>query len=315
MPVDFRDYYDVLGVTKSASQDEVRKAFRKLARVYHPDVAKDKKGAEAKFKEINEAYEVLGDPEKRRKYDTLGANWDRMGAGGGAGARGNGGQGGPRAERASFGGTGFSDFFEQFFSGGAARNPFGGFAPGGVGGAASGEEVDPRDVEADFLVSLSEALTGAKKKISFRRDGGTGVETYEVTIPKGVREGQRIRLAGRGRVARNGGGSGDLYLRVRFEQHPDFQIERSDIVYDLEVPSYRAVLGGEVEVPTPEGTVRLRLPEGAQPSSRFRIRGRGLPLAEGGRGDFYARLKVILPKKLSQEEREIWGQLERFDQR
>jgi curved DNA-binding protein len=283
----FRDYYEVLGVPRTATQEEVRKAFRKLARVHHPDVAKDKKSAETKFKEINEAYEVLGDPENRRKYDELGANWDRVRNGGGNGSQSWG--------EPSFSGTGFSDFFEQFFGRATGGNPFAGFAGAGRTGTGAAREVD-------LLVTLSEALNGGKKKVSFRRAGKT--ETYQVSIPKGVRDGQRIRLA-----AGATGQGADIYLRVRFEQHPDFRVEGTDLVYELEVPIWQAVLGGEVEVTTPEGTVRLRLPEGAQIGSRFRIRGRGLPVEGGGRGDFYVRLRVTLPRKLSLEQRHAWERI------
>src|SRR6266550_876792 len=185
MPVQFRDYYETLGVPKTATEDEIRSSFRKLARKYHPDVAKDKKAAEEKFKEINEAYEVLGDPEKRKKYDELGADWERGGAQqappgwGGMGGQGFGGEG------VQFGGFGFGD-----------------------NGPERGS-----DIEADLLVTIEEAFHGAKKKISFRRDGGSKPETYEVKIPKGVREGQRIRLAGQGEAGSRSGAAGDLFLR------------------------------------------------------------------------------------------------------
>ncbi|MDB6152071.1 MAG: Chaperone DnaJ domain protein [Chthoniobacteraceae bacterium] len=308
MPVQYKDYYQTLGVSKTATKDEIRSAFRKLARVHHPDVAKDKKSAEAKFKEINEAYEVLGDPEKRKKYDTLGADWDRPDAGqrrpgwgggmGGAGPQPGGG--------ASFGGTGFSDFFEQFFSGKAGRgagNPFGGF------GGAQEEELKGQDIEADLLVSLEDAFHGAKKKISFQRDGAHRAETYEVRIPKGVREGQRIRLAGQGGTAAQGVPAGDLYLRVRFERHPDYRVEGADLTYELEAPAWKAVLGAEIEVPTPEGSIRLKLPAGSQPGRKLRLKGRGLPTSEGTRGDFYVKLTVTLPTTLTPEERALWEKL------
>ncbi len=307
MPVQYKDYYATLGVAKTASQDEIRKAFRKLARLHHPDVAKDKKNAEAKFKEINEAYEVLGDADKRQRYDELGADWDQPGAGRqpppGWGAGGHpGGAGG-----GSFGGTGFSDFFEQFFSGGASRGGRSGF-PG------YGEEEHGRggDIEADLLVTIEEALHGAKKKISFRRDGNPKVETYEVRIPKGVREGQKIRLAGQGEGAGRRGGAGDLYLGVRFEKHPDYRIDGSDLIFDLEVPAWRAVLGGEESVPTPDGSVRLKIPDGSQPGRKFRIKGRGLPTGPNSRGDFYALLVVTLPTSLIPETRALWEKLSRL---
>lgn len=312
MPVQYKDYYETLGVAKNASQDDIRSAFRKLARKYHPDVAKDKKTAESKFKEINEAYEVLSDPEKRKKYDTLGADWERGGQQappnwGGMGGRGA--QGGAGGEF-SFGGTGFSDFFEQFFGGGMRRggggqpNPMGGFGfDGGAHHAKGG------DVEADLLVTLEEGLHGAKKKISFRREGSSKVETYEVRIPKGVREGQQIRLAGQGQAGSRKDLAGDLYLRVKFAQHPDYRIDGTDLVADLELPAWKAVLGTEENVATPDGPVRLRIPPGTQPGQKFRLKGRGLPTGPETRGDLYVKAEVILPKQPSEAEMKVWEQL------
>ncbi len=307
MSVQYKDYYSTLGVAKTASQDEVRKAFRQLARKHHPDVAKDKKTAEAKFKEINEAYEVLGDAEKRKRYDELGADWERGGPpqqqpGWGHGGRpdGRGGMSG------GFEGTGFSDFFEQFFSGGAGRRPAHPF--GGMGGMAA-EPARGGDIEADLLVTIEEALHGGKKKISFRRDHQTPVETYEVRIPKAVRAGQKIRLAGQGQAAGRRGAAGDLYLVVRFEKHPDYRIEGADLYYDLPVPAWMAVLGGETHIPTPDGSVLLKVPSGSQPGRKFRLRGRGLPTSATARGDFYAELAVTLPTELTPETRKLWEDL------
>ena len=310
MSVQYKDYYATLGVSKSASQDEVRKAFRQLARKHHPDVAKDKKTAESKFKEINEAYEVLGDAEKRKRYDELGADWERGGAqqpppGWGRAGR-QGGMGGMGSMPGGFEGTGFSDFFEQFFSGGAARggaNPF-----GGMGGAGA-EPARGGDIEADLLVTIEEALHGGKKKISFRRDARAHTETYEVAIPKGVREGQKIRLAGQGHAGHRRGGAGDLYLVVRFERHPDYRIEGADLYYDLVVPVWMAVLGGETHIPTPDGSVLLKVPAGTQPGRKFRLKGRGMPVSATARGDFYAELAVTLPTELTPAERKLWEQL------
>lgn len=309
MPVKYKDYYATLGVGKGASQDEIRKAFRGLARIHHPDVAKDKKGAEAKFKEINEAYEVLSDPEKRQKYDTLGADWEN----GGfppppPGSRGRPAGGDPFGGGMSFGGTGFSDFFEQFFGSGGRGAVRG-------GGGFSGFPQDQRggDIEADLLVSIEEALHGAKKKISFRRDGSSKVETYEVRIPNGVREGQRIRLAGQGESVGEPGSAGDLYLRVRFERHPHWRVDGSDLIYEVEITVPRVVLGTGVEVPTPNGSVRLKIPAGSQPGRKFRLKGRGLPTAGETRGDFFVQLTVVLPDKLTDSERGIWEQLARLE--
>jgi curved DNA-binding protein len=300
---DFKDYYATLGVTKTATPDELRKAFRKLARQFHPDVAKDKKTAETKFKEINEAYEVLSDPVKRQKYDTLGADWDKQQAppGWGAGGRTPGGAPG----EFSFGGTGFSDFFEQFFGGSGRGNVGGGGFPGFPGAAEHGRR---SDIEADLLVTLEEALHGAKKAISFRRDHRSKVQTFEVRIPKGVREGQRIRLAGQGEGV-GGQGAGDLYLRVRFERHPDYELEGQDLIYELELPVARVVLGTEVTVPTLEGSVRLKIPAGSQPGRKFRLKGRGLSGKGGERGDFFVKLEVTLPTRVEGEERALWEKL------
>lgn len=313
MPVKFRDYYETLGVAKTAGTDDLRKAFRKLARKYHPDVAKDKKGAEDKFKEINEAYEVLSDPEKRRKYDELGADWqraERAGAGGGGGGgsgnpffrtrTGRGGGGGAPREYEFDGSTGFSDFFEQYFGGAAtARGRAGGFGvPPGSAETARGQ-----DTEADLMVTLEEALNGGRRGLTLRRADKT--ETIEVKIPAGVHEGQRIRLRGRGEAG------GDLYLRVRLAKHPDFRVEENgDVHHDLALTAPEAVLGVERSVPTPEGGQgKLKIPAGSQPGQRFRLRGKGMPGPGGTRGDLYVGLDVELPRTLTDEERAVWEKL------
>ncbi len=310
MPVQFKDYYETLGVPKTAGDDEIRKAFRKLARTHHPDMVKaaEKKAAEEKFKGINEAYEVLGDPEKRKKYDQLGAGWDQQGgqpppdwqqhAG-----RGGFGGGGARGGDFHFGGTGFSDFFEQFF-GGAGRR---GGSPGGFG--FEEETLRGEDMEADIMVTLEEALKGSTRKISLRRPNSPKAQTFSVRIPAGVRAGQRIRLAGAGNAGPRGAAAGDLFLRVKFEQHPEFRVEGSDLLHDISLAPWQAVLGGEISAPTLEGTMKLKIPAGTQNHQRFRLRGRGLPKEDGGRGDFYAVAEVVLPKKLTARERELWEQL------
>ena len=312
MAVQFRDYYETLGVSKTASEDEIRTAFRKLARKYHPDVAKDKSTAEEKFKQINEAYEVLSDPEKRKKYDQLGADWNQPGGGfqpppGWGTQQGGGGHnpfgGGVEFE---FGGTGFSDFFEAFFGGGrAAQAGFGrgGFAPGGSP-ASRGS-----DVEADIMVTLEEALRGSTRTVSLRRNSSSKLETYQVKIPRGVHEGQRIRLAGQGEAGARGGKSGDLFLRVRLARHPDFSVEGSDLIHEVELAPWQAVLGTELKTPTLEGEARLKVPPGTQSDQRLRMRERGLPNANGTRGDLYVVTRIRVPKKLTDRERELWSQL------
>src|SRR5438034_11674541 len=285
MPVQFRDYYETLGVPKAATEDEIRSAFRKLARKYHPDVAKDKKAAEEKFKEINVAYEVLGDPEKRKKYDQLGADWNRPGGfqpppewqrqgqqpGGGFYQWGGDG-GGVQFE---FDGTGFSDFFEAFFGGGRGRSAFGGFG----GREATAER--GADVEADILVSLEEALHGSTRTVSLRRAGSNKVEKYQVKIPRGVHEGQRIRLAGQGEAGARGGKSGDLFLRVRLAKHPDFSVEGSDLIHEVNIAPWQAALGTELKVPKLEGNGGLEIAAGRLGGEGFRLRGQGLPEISG----------------------------------
>ena len=314
MAVQFRDYYETLGVPKTATGDEIRTAFRKLARKHHPDVAKDKKAAEEKFKEINEAYEVLSDAEKRKKYDQLGAGWNQPGGfqpppgweaqqpGGGfqQWQWGGGENGGVEFE---FGGTGFSDFFEAFFGGGRGRSAFGGFG----GRQATAER--GADVEADIMVTLEEALHGSTRPVSLRRTGSNKVENYQVKIPRGVHEGQRIRLAGQGEAGVGGGRSGDLFLRVRLAKHPDFSVEGSDLVHEAKIEPWRAVLGSELLVPTLEGNVRLKIPPGTQSGQRFRLRGRGLPSTSGTRGNLYVDVQINVPKKLTEREREVWREL------
>lgn len=342
MAVQFRDYYEVLGVPRGASEDEIRKAFRKLARQYHPDVAKDKKTAEEKFKEVNEAYEVLSDPTKRKKYDELGANW-KQGADfrpppGWQNMRGESfrGTGAPGGAEFHFGGTGFSDFFETLFGSMGGRTGFRGFAE-----EESAAERG-RDVEGDIMVTLEEALRGSVRAINVQRAGacepcgGTGIrgqhvcntcggsgrvmraDTYQVRIPPGVTEGQRLRIAGRGEAGMGGAAAGDLFLRVRLAKHPDFSIEDSNLVHEVELAPWEAVLGTQVQVPTPDGRVNIKVPPGTQNGQRLRVRGRGLPQRGGTRGDLFVRARIEVPKDVSESERALWEKLareSRFDPR
>lgn len=310
MPVQYRDYYETLGVSKTATADELKSAFRKLARKFHPDTATDKKTAEEKFKEINEAYEVLGDPEKRKKYDELGPNWQQGGfsrpPGGGGGRQGFPGAGTYESGGAEyhFGGTGFSDFFEQIF--GARRGRSRGYDDFEYGEAPP---MRGQDVEADILVTLEEALNGSSRQISFRRGDSGKVQTYTVKIPKGVHQGQRIRLAGQGGSGGSGGEAGDLFLRIKFERHPDFDVEGSDLFYELELPVHRLVLGCDAEVVTLDGRARFPIPAGTQIGRKFRFAGRGLPKGGGERGDLYAVVNAVLPQNPGEKEKELWRQL------
>jgi len=314
----FKDYYETLGVPKTATEAEIKKAFRKLARQHHPDVVKerDKKSAEAKFKEINEAYEVLSDPEKRKKYDTLGADWERGGSARQAPpnwqdfAKSGAGGGREGGVEFHFGGTGFSDFFETYF-GGRGRgggSPFTDFQVGPDGGNF-GSPARGHDVEADIMVTLDEAINGSKRQVSLRRSDTNKTETYSIRIPAGVHEGQLIRLAGQGERVGRGGAAGDLFLRVRFAQHPDFRVEGQDLVHDHEVKPWVAVLGGEVRVPTLEGSARLKIPAGTQNNQRFRLKERGLTRAGGGRGDLYVVAGIETPAGITPEQRKLWEKL------
>lgn len=322
MAVEFKDYYAVLGVPRTASAEEIKKAFRKLARQYHPDLAKDKKTAEAKFKELNEANEVLSDPVKRRKYDELGPDWESGGggfgrAGGGPSRTWRGGSHGPEPE-VHFGGTGFSDFFEQFF-GGAARGGdvddlFRQARNSGAGGPSGDYAMAGSDVEGDILVTLHEVLHGVIRSISLQRvdprTGESDTDTFKVRIPPGAQEGRRIRVPGKGSPGAGGGKPGDLFLRVRLAAHPDFEVRGADLYYELEIAPWEAALGTQVVVPTLSGQVKLRIPPGTSSGRQLRIAGQGLPKgATGDRGDLYAVTSIVVPTTLSPSERELWEKL------
>lgn len=310
MPVAFKDYYATLGVARDASADDIKQGFRKLARKYHPDVAKDEATAEANFKEINEANEVLSDPEKRNKYDQLGLDGSSPedGAQSGTNAQGN---GGGTGQEFHFGGTGFSDFFEQYFSGGSRY----GFSSGEPGFRRQ----TPRahrggDIEGDILITLEEAMRGTLRPVSLRtanrETGETETRSFQVRIPPGVTDGRRIRLAGEGEPGYAGGPAGDLFLRVRHAAHPDFSSRESDISYELDIAPWEAVLGAKVVVPTLDGLLKLHIPAGAENGLKMRVRGRGLPKGKSGeRGDFFVILTVRLPTALQDQERAAWEKL------
>jgi curved DNA-binding protein len=310
MPVEFKDYYNVLGVARNASDAEIKKAFRTLARKYHPDVAKDKATAEEKFKEINEANEVLSDPEKRRKYDELGANWNHPERQASQATRGFGG-GSEEGSEFHFDGTGFSDFFEQFF--GSHGRPFGGFGRTGEEGWGAEGAQHGQDIEGDVLVTLDEIMRGSTRTIRLQRvDPRTGqstTQTLRVKIPPGVREGQLIRLAGKGQEGLGGGAPGNLYLRVKFAQHPDFRVRGVDLYHDLELAPWEAVLGATVHIRTLDGTVSLRIPPGTVAEKQFRLRGKGLPTNNGTRGDLYAIVSIQVPSQLAPEQKILWERL------
>lgn len=314
--MEYKDYYAILGVKKDASQDDIQKAYRKLARKFHPDVNKAPE-AEVKFKEIGEAYEVLKDEDKRQKYDQYGSAWKRAQQTGAPPPGweginfdfgGMGGQGG-------FGGSEFSSFFDMLFGGrrgaGGAGAGFPGF--GGMGGNPAGfggQRGGGGDSEATLSISLEEAVRGGKREITLS-DPNTGQRrTLSVKIPEGVRAGQRIRLAGQGQQGMGGGAAGDLYLKIEIEPDPRFRVEGSDLHTAVAVAPWEAALGGDAEVQTLDGAVRVRIPAGSSSGRKIRLRGRGLPQAgNGAKGDLLAEIRIMVPEQLSERERELFEQL------
>jgi DnaJ-class molecular chaperone len=325
MALDFKDYYTTLGVAKTASEKEIKQAFRKLARKHHPDVNPGDKAAESRFKEINEAYEVLGDPEKRRKYDELGANWrmyeqaQQQGqpgspfGGGGYSVNMGGGPGGYRTMseeemRDIFGNEDpFSDFFKTFFGGAQA--------PGaGRQRSARAPRTQPgRDIESEVELTLDEAFHGATRRLSIKEGGHA--RSVDVRIPAGVKDGSRVRAAGEGESGANGGASGDLYLRVRLLPHAMFERKGNDLHSHIAVPLTTAVLGGEALVPTMTGSVRLKIPEATQNGQVFRLKGHGMPVIgkPNDRGDLYATVDVQLPRSLTPDQREHYEALKKLE--
>jgi DnaJ-class molecular chaperone len=297
MAVTYKDYYQILGVTRTAAQDEIKSSYRKLARKYHPDVNPGDKKAEEKFKEINEAYEVLSDPKKRELYDRLGPNWK---AGveftpppGWENLRVNFGDFG-------FGGSGFggfSDFFETLF--------------GNLRGRPATKESENRpapgpDVESEITLTLEEAHRGGTRRVTLASG-----KSLEVKIPAGVREGSVIRLAGQGDAGRGRSRPGDLYLKVRVQPHPVFEVSGDDVLVDVPIAPWEAVLGTTIRVPTLDGTAEVTVPAGSQGGQKLRLRGQGLNRRRGDRGDLFVRLKIVVPPSPTSSERRLFEQLAR----
>ena len=309
--MEYKDYYKALGVAKGADEKEIKKAFRRLARQYHPDVNSGDKAAEARFKEINEAYEVLSDAEKRRKYDELGQSyqrWQQMGGGPGGFDWNQWAAGGPGGARVDYGDLndilrqgGFSDFFEAMFGGMWMAGPRG-------AGARS------QDLEHEIEITLAEAFGGAHRLIEM--DG----RRLEVKIPAGVKTGSRVRVAGEAPVVGvKGGPRGDLYLRIKVLPHPNFERRDDDLHCEVAVDLFAALLGGEVRVPTLAGSVALRIPPGTQAGRTFRLAGQGMPRlrAPQEHGDLYAKVRVMLPEKLNEREQKLvreWAALRGMQQ-
>jgi curved DNA-binding protein len=268
-----RDYYEVLGVARDASQQDIQRAYRKLARKHHPDVNKAP-GAEDRFKEINEAYRVLSDPEERQRYDNP--------------------RPGPEFRGTEFTGTGQEGFdFEDLFS-----SMFGSRAGGGT--------IRGADQEAELQLTVEEAYRGGTRKLTLTGPGGP--RTYEVNIPAGVVDGQRIRLAGQGGRSRGNAPAGDLYLVARIAPDSRYRLKGKDIYVDLPVTPWEAALGASLPVPTPGGQATVKLPPGSSSGRRLRLRGQGMP-ARGAPGDLYAEVKIMVPAKLTPRERELFEDL------
>lgn len=321
--MEYKDYYKTLGVNKNASEKEIKSAYRKLARQYHPDVNKDDSNAEEKFKEVNEAYEVLSDPQKRSKYDQLGANWSRWQQAGGRPGDFDwsqwfgGGVGAPGGQRVRVqygtpenlndlfgGGSPFSDFFTSIFG------EMGGNPRRSRTQAYTTEQptaLNGRDIEHELEISLAEAYRGTTRIIN--KDG----RRLEVKIPAGAKTGTKVRLRNEGN--RGLGGTGDLYLKVKVASDPRFERKGDNLYTDVPVNLYTAVLGGEVRVPTLAGDVKLKIPAGAQNRQKMRLRGRGMPRLKktGDHGDLIVRLDVRLPEKLSAEQRRLFEKLRELE--
>jgi len=294
MAIAFKDYYQILGVSKTASEDEIRKEYRSLARKHHPDLNPGNHSAEEKFKEINEAYEVLSDSGKRQKYDQFGSNpqaGEDFRSNGRAGSySGNGGFAGEH------GSEDFSDIFEGLF--GARRG-----TRAGATFRMKGE-----DVNATISLTLEEAHAGVMRTIKLQV-ADAKVKSLEVTIPPGVRDGSVIRLAGQGDAGTDGSPPGDLYLHVSLEAHPLFQLLGDDIQVQLPLTPWEAVLGAKVNVPTLERVVEMTIPAGSQAGQRLRLRQQGLKKRAGGRGDEYVKLKIVVPSSPTAREKELFEQL------
>jgi curved DNA-binding protein len=299
--VKFRDYYAVLGVPRTATADDIKKAFRRLARKHHPDLATaaDRAKASEAFKEINEANEVLSDPEKRAKYDQLGEHWQSgqdftppPGAGGPAprGAP-------PTGDWEDF--EGFSDFFSSIFGGSAGPARRG--ARGGVRFSMPGG-----DIESEMPVTLEELLHGGRRRISLN-----GEQELEVQIPVGARDGTVLRLAGRGQPGMGGGEPGDLYLRLRMSPHARYRASGDDLEFDVALWPWQAVLGDAVKVETPHGAVSLKIAPGTPAGRRLRLKGRGLPKGGGENGDLYAVIRIEVPEQPGAAERDAYEALKR----
>ena len=313
---DFKDYYQILGVSKTATPEEIKKAYRQLARKYHPDLNPGNKSAEQRFKEINEAQEVLSDPDKRTKYDQFGQYWQQAAAGTPSGA----GVGTGGFDYSQYGN--FDDFINELlgrFGGGAGRGSSGGrrvysyrtSSPGAAGfsgfedafGAGGFQNVPAADTEAAITLSFSEAFHGTQKR--FQLDG----ETINVRIPTGAKPGSRIRIKGKGRTSPYSQQRGDLYLTIDLQPHPLFKFEGDNIVCEIPITPEEAALGAEIKIPIPDGSVAMKIPPGVDSGQSLRLRGKGWRGPKGKRSDQMVKLKIVTPRTLTPLERECYEKL------
>ena len=346
MAIEYKDYYEILEVSRNAGDDEIRNAFRRLARMYHPDKTGNNRDAEDRFKEINEAYEVLGDPARRSRYDDFTRGWEDGLTGDEAwknfSRRSQFADSGGRSHY-QFDGPGFSEFFDELFGrGGQPRNgsrrsePEPDQEPVRNNSGPSGP-VDGRgdDLETDLWITLDEVVNGAVRPISMKRAmkcttcygmgqynahpcgacNGTGNivanETCKVKIPKGIQPGAFLRVPGRGEKGIANGPAGDLYLKVHYAKHPEFRVERGTLVHDLELAPWEAVLGATLTVPTLTETTTIKVPPGTQSGAKLRIKGRGLPTSESAVGDLILNIRVQVPPATADRERQLWQDLAR----
>jgi curved DNA-binding protein len=300
--MDYKDYYKILGVDKKASQDEIKKAYRKLAVKYHPDKNKDNKAAEDKFKLINEANNVLSDPQKRKKYDELGENWQQYEYAGGRPGGGRGARGGPFTYEGDFsdifgqgGGSGFSDFFEQFFGRGAAG--------GGRQGRSAG--VKGQDYQTEMEITLEEAYHGTHRLIQLES------EKLRITTKPGVYDDQQLRIKGKGGRGSKENNYGDLYVRIHVTPHPRYTRKGDDLYTAHTIDLFTAILGGSTIVDTLSGQVKVKIPAGTQNGKTIRIKGKGMPVygKTNISGDLYVQLQVHIPETLTDRQRELFEQL------
>lgn len=301
--VDYKDYYQILGVEKKATADEIKKAYRKLARKYHPDANANNPEAEEKFKEIGEAYAVLKDHQKRQRYDQLGSNWKQYANAGRPG-------GGQSYSSYDFGGRGFnfenmgggfSDFFEMFF-GSTSNQRSSNFNFGQNFGGGGARVQKGQDLQSSLEISLREAHSGTRRSVRLQREGRT--RTVDVKIPAGIKDGGRIRLSGEGAPGPGGGPGGDLYLTVNIARHDLFERKGDDLYMEMPVTVKEAYSGGKIDVPTFDGRVDVKLPAKTQSGRTLRLKGKGMPVLKGkGQGDLYMKTKIVFPEKLDRKKR------------